>query len=138
MTNTTDIATHTPLRHLGVGEGDEGHHTTTKETKPMRPDQQMTILPEDAEERKKFPIFTGAYAYFPNAIALVARCSWEGNQQHHPEKPLHWDQAKSTDEVDALMRHIAEGEWDKVAWRALAQCEREVAKGWKPQHISKP
>ena len=27
-----------------------------------------------------------------------------------------------------------EGEWDKVAWRALAQCEREHCKGWRPTY----
>ena len=102
--------------------------------KDMRPDQHMTILPADPDERKKYPIYTGAYAYFPNAIALVARCSYEGNKQHHQDKPLHWDRTKSSDELDALMRHIAEGEWDKVAWRALAQCEREHCKGWRPTY----
>ena len=92
----------------------------------------MTILPQDADARKQYPIFSGCYAYFPNALALVARRSWIGNQQHHPEKPLHWDRTKSPDELDALMRHIAQGEWDAVAWRALAHLEREVVKGWKP------
>lgn len=99
----------------------------------MRPDEYMTILPEDASERKKFPVHSGCYAYFPNAIACVSRQSWEGNQQHHPEKPLHWDRTKSADELDALMRHMAQGEWVQVAWRALAHLEREICKGWKPK-----
>ena len=85
----------------------------------------MTILPDDPEERKKYPIYSGAYAYFPNAIALVSRCSYQGNLQHHPDKPLHWDRTKSTDELDALMRHIAEGEWDKVM-AAVKQCHEKM------------
>lgn len=93
----------------------------------------MTILPDDAASRKEYPLFTGCLAYFPNAIALVARRSWLGQQQHHPDKPLHWDRTKSPDELDALMRHLVQGEWDAVAWRALAHLEREICKGWRPQ-----
>ncbi len=36
--------------------------------------------------------------------------------------------SKSTDELDAMLRHMIEGEWDAVAWRALANCEREAIK----------
>jgi hypothetical protein len=85
-----------------------------------------SILPEDAAERKTFPLFRGLFNYFPNALCAVAHLSWKGNQQHHPDKPLHWDQSKSTDELDALLRHIMDGDWDAVAWRALANLEREL------------
>jgi len=91
---------------------------------PDATDQQESPFPEDAEERKKYPMFRGCIKYFPNALAAVAKCSYEGNQQHHPDKPLHWDMGKSTDEADALIRHLIEGEYDKVAWRALALAER--------------
>lgn len=65
----------------------------------------------------------------------VAHCSYVGNEQHHPGAPLHWDKAKSTDEPDALMRHLKNaGTYDtdgirhsaKVAWRALALLQREI------------
>lgn len=94
----------------------------------------MTI-PTDAQERKDTPIFSGVLKYFPDALAEVARCSKAGNDQHHPDKPLHWDKAKSTDEYDALTRHLMEvGTMDsdgirhsaKVAWRALAGLQREL------------
>jgi hypothetical protein len=85
-----------------------------------------TILPEDAAERKTYPVYSGVINYFPNAFLAIANLSFRGNQQHHPDKPLHWDMSKSTDELDALMRHIIEGEWDAVAWRALANLEREL------------
>ena len=39
---------------------------------------------------------------------------------------MHWDPEKSKDELDALMRHMIEGDWDKVAWRALANLERKL------------
>lgn len=87
-----------------------------------------SILPEDAAERKTFPLFRGLFNYFPNALCAVAHLSWKGNQQHHPDKPLHWDKSKSTDELDALLRHIMDGDWDAVAWRALANYEREYAR----------
>ena len=88
-------------------------------------------------DRKKYPVFTGLVKYFPDAIMEVARCSWAGNQQHHPDKPLHWDRGKSNDHLDAMMRHaIQAGQIDtdgvrhsaKVAWRALANLQKEIEK----------
>ncbi len=92
-------------------------------------------LPTDSQERKRIPIYTGLIKYFPDAVAEVARVSLIGNQQHHPDKPLHWDRNKSTDELDALARHLIEaGKIDsdgvrhsaKVAWRALANLQKEL------------
>jgi len=88
-----------------------------------------------AEERKKAPVYSGVLNYFPDAILEVAKVSYIGNQQHHPDKPLHWDRNKSTDELDALSRHLIEaGKIDsdgmrhsaKVAWRALSNLQKEI------------
>ena len=93
------------------------------------------VMETDKDKRKQIPIFTGLIKYFPKALAEVARVSYTGNQQHHPDKPLHWDRSKSTDELDALTRHLFQaGEKDtdgmrhsaKVAWRALANLEKEL------------
>ena len=92
-----------------------------------------TTFGTDAQERKQCPVFTGCLMYFPNALAAVARLSYRGNQQHHPDKPLHWDRTKSTDELDALTRHLIEGEWDAVAWRALANLEKQIENGWEAE-----
>ena len=71
----------------------------------------------------------------PDAIMEVAKVSLAGNEQHHPDKPLHWDRSKSTDELDALARHLIDaGKLDddgqrhsaKVAWRALANLQKEI------------
>lgn len=86
------------------------------------------LLPSDAAARKRIPVYSGVVNYFPRALARIAQVSWEGNEQHHPGTPLHWDRSKSTDELDALMRHMLEKEWDKVAWRALAHLEKELEK----------
>jgi len=90
--------------------------------------------------RKETPIFTGVLNYFPDAIREVARCSYAGQQQHNPDKPLAWDRSKSGDELDALSRHLLEaGTIDtdgirhsaKVAWRALANLQKELEKSAK-------
>lgn len=83
-------------------------------------------LPEDSAERKTYPMYSGLVAYFPHALAAVSNLSYRGNLQHHPDKPLHWDMDKSTDELDALMRHIVDEDWVHVAWRALANLERKL------------
>lgn len=86
-------------------------------------------------ERKATPVFTGVLKYFPKAIKYVSQVSKAGNDQHHPDKPLHWDKSKSTDEPDALVRHLIDHSINpmdddgmlhagKVAWRALALLER--------------
>lgn len=78
--------------------------------------------------------------YFPDALVAVANTSYVGNQQHHPDKPLHWDRPKSNDHHDALMRHLMDaGEIDddgvrhsaKVAWRALAALQLEIEEATK-------
>ena len=90
---------------------------------------------KDPKQRKKTPIYTGVIKYFPDAIKEVAKCSMAGNDQHHKDKPLHWDRAKSGDELDALARHLIDaGKIDadgvrhsaKVAWRALANLQKEL------------
>ena len=88
-----------------------------------------------AQERKDTPVFSGVLKYFPDAIMEIARVSLQGNKQHHPDKPLHWDRNKSNDDYDALARHLIDaGTIDsdgirhtaKVAWRALACLQKEL------------
>jgi len=96
----------------------------------------MNLLPTDAQERKRCPVYSGVVKYFPDALVAVARCSQVGNDQHNPGQHLHWDKSKSADELDALMRHIIEGEWESVAWRALANLQREIDKGYVPKSFT--
>lgn len=90
---------------------------------------------DEATERKQRPVVRGVLDYFPDAIMEVAHCSFICNEQHHKGEPLHWDKSKSTDEADALLRHLMKrGTIDtdgvrhsaKVAWRALALLQREL------------
>ena len=94
------------------------------------------VKPTDkAANRKATPVFSGVLKYFPNALKEVSKCSKAGNDQHHPDKPLHWDMDKSKDEYDALTRHLIDHTINpidddgmlhltKVCWRALAGLER--------------
>lgn len=93
------------------------------------------LLPTDSKVRKTIPITSGVLDYFPLAIAEVAKASYAGNQQHHSDKPLHWDKSKSTDHSDCISRHLIDrGKVDsdgikhsaKLAWRALALLQIEL------------
>lgn len=100
----------------------------------------ITVQSEDvseAQKRKDTPVFSGVLKYFPNALKEISKCSKAGNDQHHPDKPLHWDMDKSKDEYDALTRHLIDHTINpidtdgilhltKVAWRALAGLERHL------------
>jgi hypothetical protein len=85
--------------------------------------------------RKDYPLFSGVLKYFPDAVLEVAHCSKVGNDQHNPGEELHWAREKSTDDADALARHLlGAGNFDddgvrhsaKVAWRALAVLQKEL------------
>lgn len=100
------------------------------------------VLPPNAAERKAIPIYSGFLRYFPYAVAAVAELSRIGNEQHNPGKPLHWDRSKSGDELDALARHLLDcGTLDsdgvrhstKVAWRALANLQKEIERDSAPK-----
>jgi len=89
-------------------------------------------LPQDAALRKQIPLHSGLVKYFPDALVAIAKLSFDGNDQHNPGTPLHWDRSKSTDHRDALMRHILDEDWNATAWRALAilqlACEKSKEK----------
>ena len=87
------------------------------------------------KQRKQTPVFSGVVKYFPDALNAVAQCSLIGNEQHNKGEPLHWDRSKSTDEADALLRHLMQydeldddGIWHctKVAWRAMALLQKTL------------
>jgi hypothetical protein len=89
---------------------------------------------DDSALRKQSPMFSGAIAYFPDALYEVAEHSWVSNEKHNPGQPLHWSRDKSDDHLECLQRHmtdlakaLARGDEAEVAyhhkaisWRALA------------------
>jgi len=99
------------------------------------------------KKRKEYPIFSGLFRYFPDALIEVSHCSFMGNAQHHPTKPLHWDRRKSNDHLDALTRHLIDHSVNpidddgvlhlsKVCWRALAALQLEIEKAEQNQIIN--
>lgn len=99
-------------------------------------------LTTDKQERKRTPIFSGVIAYFPLALAAVARVSWIGNEQHNPGEPLHWARGKSADHLDAAIRHLTdyamgckidddgEPHLAKAMWRIGAQLQLDEESGY--------
>lgn len=83
-------------------------------------------LPEDSEVRKTFPLYSGLLKYFPAALAAVAHHSYNGNQKHNPGQPLQHARGKSGDHEDCIMRHLMEGDYEGVAWRALALLQEKL------------
>lgn len=84
------------------------------------------IFPDDSAARKTYPVYSGLVTYFPAALAAVAHHSFVGNEKHNPGQPLHHDRAKSADEADALLRHLIEGDYVGVAWRALSLLQKHL------------
>lgn len=107
-------------------------------------------LPTDSAERKEYPLHAGLLAYFPAALAGVARHSKLGNDKHNPGEPLHHARGKSMDHEDCILRHLVDlsdllarrermvftprgeremaeqilTEANALAWRALALAQR--------------
>lgn len=102
------------------------------------PDAIEPGLPHSAKARKATPVASGVLAYFPDAIAEVAKVSFIGNEQHNPGEPLHWARGKSMDQLDAAVRHVmdylkGDRRDDKgnlvlaqAAWRILAQAQLDL------------
>lgn len=104
-------------------------------TKKIYKRKENGMIEEVKNPRKDMPLFSGVFKYFPNALLEVSKVSVAGNKQHKNGEELKWDRSKSTDEADALARHLLQaGEIDddglrhtsKVAWRALALLEKEL------------
>ena len=123
-------------KKIDIISGTETAYTMT-ESERLDYEELKDFYKEQREQtqRKNIPLFSGVIKYFPDALVEVAKTSWMGNQQHHPDKTLHWDRSKSTDELDALTRHLFQsGTIDvdgikhsaKVAWRALANLQKEL------------
>lgn len=94
----------------------------------------------NAEDRKQRPVFSGVLKYFPDALLEVSHVSYKGNEQHNAGQPLHWAREKSTDQMDAAVRHIinyAQGtpidedgapHLAKAIWRLCAQLQLDLEK----------
>ena len=101
---------------------------------PKRRPKTSLLEGMSSEERKKYPVTTGVFDYFRDALFAVAHVSYEGPETHNPGQPLHWARGKSTDDLDALGRHLLErNEIDpptqevvlaQEVWRSLAALQK--------------
>ena len=107
----------------------------------------MLKIEMTAKDRKESPVYSGVLKYFPDAMIEVSKCSYKGQQQHNPDKPLAWDRSKSGDELDALARHLLQaGTLDsdgirhsaKVCWRALANLQKEIERDSLKYQVKNP
>jgi hypothetical protein len=107
----------------------------------------MLKIEMTAKDRKESPVCSGVLKYFPDAMIEVSKCSYKGQQQHNPDKPLAWDRSKSGDELDALARHLLQaGTLDsdgirhsaKVCWRALANLQKEIERDSLKYQVNNP
>ena len=97
----------------------------------MEDEQPTALFPEDADERKTYPVGTFIRDHFPHAIAALAKHSYEAQQQHG--KPtngacMQWIKDKSVGDGNEIIRHFMEGDYTSTAWRALELLERELIK----------
>jgi hypothetical protein len=116
---------------------DEDRLALLKEMASKEPELDYDAMSE-AKRRKMTPMYSGCLAYFPDALSQVAQNSLVGHYQHNdPKAPMYWDRSKSADELDAIIRHLADhskNPYDvdgrlhlsKVAWRALAMLQKFI------------
>jgi hypothetical protein len=96
------------------------------------------VMPTDSKARKAFALYEGLFKYFPDALAAVAKHSYDSNEKHNPGEPLHWSRSKSADHEDCILRHTLDKVRSKFdpsdgsrhstarAWRALASLQLEL------------
>ena len=86
--------------------------TTIAQAAQKLPELYSLENPKEAIDKKQWrkerPLATGVLAYFPDALLEVAHTSFKGNEQHNAGQPLHWAREKSTDQLDAALRHITD------------------------------
>jgi len=112
--------------------GNDGTHYSAETHELEQWHTTFTNQIEDVhKERKATPVYSGVLTYFPDALKEVSKCSLAGQKQHNQGDRLYWDKNKSTDNADALVRHLIDHDSNpmdsdgvlhlsKVAWRALA------------------
>jgi hypothetical protein len=94
-------------------------------------------LPTDSKTRKGIPVYRGFIKIFPDAVAAVAQLTAISTEKHNPGGDVGWQKDKSTDELDAQLRHMLddaiapcsrddEGAMHavKIAWRGMANLQR--------------
>ncbi|ACE75777.1 P37 [Xanthomonas phage phiL7] len=124
------------LRWYSSGTSPAAHHTTSLKviaradpaTVPKLNDgaRLPSSLPNDSATRKEYPLAEVLFGQFPAACVAVAHHSYKGNQKHNPGKPLQDNRSLSNDDASCIMRHLMEGDYEGVAWRALRLLQKKL------------
>ena len=86
-----------------------------------------STLPNNSAERKTYPLYSVLFGMFPSALVAVAKHAYNGNARHNgPDAPVQDARDKSTDDADCIMRHLLEGDYEGVAWRALRLLQKTL------------
>lgn len=96
----------------------------------MKPGKWLQTL--SSVERKEVAVSRGLFAYFPDALALIARHSVRSNKKHNPGQPVHWSREKSNDHEDCIARHsialaINPDSMDDNAYHIVCRAWRSLA-----------
>ncbi len=101
-------------------------------------------LPTGSAARKGIPIYRGFMKIFPDAIAAVSQLTALSTEKHNPGGDVGWQKDKSTDELDAGLRHMLDDIMSedpvardedgalhatKMAWRMMANLQRLADSG---------
>ena len=102
------------------------------------------MLPTDSKVRKGIPLYRGFVKIFPDAMAAVAQLTALSTEKHNPGGEIGWVKEKSTDELDAHLRHMIDDVQSpdpvardddgalhatKMAWRTMANLQRMADSG---------
>lgn len=130
------------LEHIQAGHGIGWPNEHLPDVNPVNiePVGGRLLARFSSAERKEYPVTRGVLDYFPDALTLIARLSWAGNEKHNPGEALHWARSKGGDNPDCIGRHLIERDGSDVielqdgrrieiphrvamAWRALAELQ---------------
>lgn len=90
-------------------------------------------LPNDSSKRKEYPVYSVLFGYFPAAMNALAHHSYKSNEKHNPGQPLQWSRGKSSDHADCILRHLQEGDYEGVLWRAAALLQLKLEEEGAPK-----
>lgn len=98
----------------------------------------MSLPTGYAERKNDYPLYDFMFGYFPDAWLEVVKVAVEGNKQHNPGTPVHWERGKSMDQMNTAFRHLFDHgtgqkmdtdgcrHLAKTVWRLMAQIQLEV------------
>ena len=78
-------------------------------------------MEKNKQKRKEIPLYSGLVKYFPDALCEVARVSYIGSKQHHPDEDIHWDREKSRDDLRCAYETL-NGKWYARYRRSKTLC----------------